>query len=190
MPQRKAGEAYLALPVSQRRDHIRGNPSGAVTLVEYGDFQCPYCGKAYPIVEKLLKEMGDDIRFVFRNFPLTQIHPDAQLAAEAAESAAAQGKFWEMHDALYENQAALDRQSLIGYAADLGLNLPQFQLELTEHTHLPRVKEDFSSGIRSGVNGTPSFFINERRHDGEWDLRSLMAAIEEEMEQEQESEAR
>jgi len=181
----KQGEAYLSLPVSDGRDHICGNPSGAVTLVEYGDFQCSYCGQAYPIVEKLLEKMGDEIRFVFRHFPLTQAHPDAQLAAEAAECAAAQGKFWEMHDALYENQQALDEQSLLGYAADLGLNLEQFQLELAEHTHLPRVREDFSSGVRSGVNGTPSFFINERRHDGPWDLESLMAAIEEEMEEEE-----
>ena len=184
MPNRKQAEAYLSLPVSDR-DHIRGNPSGAVTLVEYGDFQCPHCGRAYPIVEKLLQEMGDDIRFVFRHFPLSQIHPDAQAAAEAAECAAAQGKFWEMHDALYENQQALDEQSLVGYAADLELNVEQFQQELAGHTHLPRVREDFSSGVRSGVNGTPSFFINDRRYDGAWDLESLMAAIEEEMENEE-----
>ena len=181
---RKQDEAYLSLPVSDRRDHIRANPSGAVTLVEYGDFECPYCGQAYPIIEALLQQMGDDIRFVFRHFPLTQVHPDAQLAAEAAECAAAQGKFWEMHDALYENQDALDEQSLLRYAADLGLDMPRFEQELSQHTHLPRVREDFSSGVRSGVNGTPSFFINERRHDGPWDLESLMAAIEEEMEQE------
>jgi protein-disulfide isomerase len=180
-------ESQLTLPVSDRRDHIRGNPEGAVTLVEYGDFQCPYCGKAHPIITELLSRMGDDIRFVFRNFPLTQLHPDAQMAAEAAEAAAAQGKFWEMHDALYENQQALDQQSLIGYAADLDLNLPQFQMELAEHTHQPRVKEDFSSGVRSGVNGTPTFFINGRRHDGPWDLESLIAAVEEEMEQESEA---
>src|SRR5882672_6720245 len=99
MPRPEA-QAHLSVPVSERRDHIRGNPSGEVTLLEYGDFECPYCGQAYPIVEKLLQEMGDEIRFVFRHFPLTQIHPDAQLAAEAAEAAAAQGKFWEMHDAL------------------------------------------------------------------------------------------
>jgi|SRR5205809_903656 protein-disulfide isomerase len=183
MPRREA-EAHLSLPVSDRRDHISGNPSGAVTLVEYGDFECPYCGQAHPIIKELMQRKGDDIRFVFRHFPLTQIHPDAALAAEAAEAAAAQGKFWEMHDMLYENQDALDPQSLSSYAGDLDLNVPQFQLELHEHTHQPRVREDFTSGIRSGVNGTPSFFINGRRHDGAWDLESLMAAIEEEMEQE------
>jgi len=176
-------EAHLSQPVSDRRDHIR-NPSGAVTLVEYGDFQCPHCGRAHPILNELIERMGDDIRFVFRHFPLTQSHPDAQSAAEAAEAAAAQGKFWEMHDALYENQQALDPQNLSEYASDLDLNLPQFQLELAEHTHQPRVREDFMSGVRSGVNGTPTFFINGRRHDGAWDLESLMAAIEEEMEQE------
>jgi len=182
MPHRKEAEAYLSLPVSDRRDHIRGNPQGEVTLVEYGDFQCPHCGRAHPIVTELLERMGDDVRFVFRNFPLTQLHPDAQLAAEAAEAAGAQDKFWEMHDALYENQEALDAPSLLTYAADLELDLPRFESELAAHAHLPRVREDFSSGIRSGVNGTPSFFINERRHDGPWDLESLMAAIEEEME--------
>jgi len=188
MPQRdNETEGHLSLPVSDRRDHIRGNPRGEVTLVEYGDFQCPHCGRAHPIITQLLERMGDDIRFVFRHFPLTQMHPDAQLAAESAESAATQGKFWEMHDALYENQEALDPQSLSSYAADLDLNLPQFQLELAEHKHLPRVREDFSSGIRSGVNGTPTFFINGRRHDGAWDLDSLAAAIEEEMEQESEA---
>jgi len=177
-------EAQLTLPVSDRRDHIRGNPEGSVTLVEYGDFECPYCGKAHPILMELMQRMGDDIRLVFRHFPLTQLHPDAQMAAESAEAAGAQGRFWEMHDALYENQQSLDPQSLSGYAADLDLNLPQFQMELAEHTHQPRVREDFAGGIRSGVNGTPSFFINGRRHDGAWDLESLIAAIEEEMEQE------
>src|SRR3954467_13007109 len=110
-------ESQLTLPVSDHRDHIRGNPQGEVTLIEYGDFQCPHCGRAHPIITQLLERMGDDIRFVFRHFPLTQMHPDAQLAAGSAESAATQGKFWEMHDALYENQEALDPQSLSSYAA-------------------------------------------------------------------------
>ncbi len=182
--QPRQAEAQLALPVSDRRDHIRGNPTGRATLVEYGDFECPYCGRAHPIVKELMRRMGEDIRFVFRHFPMTQIHPQAELAAEAAEAAAAQGKFWEMHDALYENQPALEPQSLMGYASDLDLNLPQFQLELAEHRHRPRVREDFSSGVRSGVNGTPTFFINGRRHDGPWDLESLRAAIEEEIREE------
>jgi len=177
-------EAHLSAPVSDRRDHIRGNPSAGLTLVEYGDYQCPYCGAAHPIVNELLDNLGDEIRFVFRHFPLTQIHPQAQIAAEAAEAAGSQGKFWEMHDVIYENQHALDPQSLISYALDLNLNLPQFELELAEHRHLPRIREDFASGIRSGVNGTPSFFINGRRHDGPWDLPSLTAAIREDMQQE------
>ena len=185
--QHNQAEALLALPVSDRRDHIRGNPEGEVTLVEYGDFECPYCGQAHPIVTELLQRMGAEIRFVFRHFPLSQMHPHAQLAAEAAEAAAAQGKFWEMHDTLYENQQSLDPQSLVAYAADLDLDVPRFEAELAEHTHQPRVREDFSSGVRSGVNGTPSFFINGRRHDGPWDLESLAAAIEEEMEQESEA---
>ncbi len=180
-------EAHLSLPVSDRRDHIRGNPQGEVTLVEYGDFECPYCGQAHPILTELMRQKGDDIRLVFRHFPLSQIHPDAELAAEAAESAAAGGKFWEMHDTLYDNQQSLDPQSLVGYAGDLQLDISKFETELAEHKHQPRVREDFSSGVRSGVNGTPTFFINGRRHDGPWDLESLMSAIEEEMEQESEA---
>ena len=183
-PAPRQAEAYLSTPVSDRRDHIRGNPSGAVTLVEYGDYQCPHCGAAHPILIDLMDRLGEEVRFVFRHFPLIQIHPLAQTAAEAAEAAGSQGKFWEMHDTLYENQQALDPQSLISYALDLNLNAPQFELELAEHRHVPRIREDFSSGVRSGVNGTPSFFINGRRHDGPWDLSSLTAAIQQEMQQE------
>jgi len=135
-------------------------------------------------VKKVQKELGTRLRFVFRNFPITTSHPQAEWAAETAEAAAVQGRFWEMHDALFENQPALDPQSLISYALDLELNVPQFELELAEHRHLPRIREDFSSGVRSGVNGTPTFFINGRRHDGPWDLPSLTAAIQEEMQQE------
>ncbi len=183
-PAARQAEAYLAKPVSDHRDHIAGNPTAAVTLVEYGDFECPHCGAAHPIVEQLLDQLGDEIRFVFRHFPLTQIHPHAQDAAEAAEAAGSQEKFWEMHDTLYENQEALDPQSLVLYALQLNLNAPQFELELAEHRHIPRIREDFSSGVRSGVNGTPTFFINGRRHDGPWDLPSLAAAIQAEMHEE------
>jgi protein-disulfide isomerase len=181
MPQASSqAQATLSQPVSDRRDHIRGNPAAAVTLLEYGDFECPHCGRAHPILVDLMERIGNEVRFVFRHFPLSQIHPHAPLAAEAAEAAGAQRKFWEMHDTLFENQESLDPQSIMAYAAELDLNLPQFQLELAEHTQLPRVREDFSSGVRSGVNGTPTFFINGRRHDGPWDLPALMAAIEEE----------
>jgi protein-disulfide isomerase len=169
----------LTLAVSDRRDHIRGNPSSAMTLVEYGDFECPHCGQAHLVLGKLMDRMGDQVRLVFRHFPLAQIHPHAELAAEAAEAAGAQGQFWEMHDMLFENQDALDAPSLAAYAGELGLDLPRFELELVEHSRSPRVREDFASGVRSGVNGTPTFFINGRRHNAPWDLESLTQAIEE-----------
>jgi len=168
----------LTLPVSDLRDHIRGDSSAAVTLVEYGDFECPQCGQAYLVLGELMGQIEDQVRLVFRHFPLVQIHRHAELAAESAEAAAAQGQFWEMHGALFENQDALDVSSLVAYARALGLNLPQFELELAEHLHAARVREDFMSGVRSGVNGTPTFFINGKRHKGPWDLQSLTNAIE------------
>jgi protein-disulfide isomerase len=163
---------------TSQRDHIFGPASAAVTVVEYGDFECPYCGEAYPIVNKLLKRLGNRICFVFRHFPLSNAHPHAQHAAEAAEAAGAQGKFWEMHDLLYENQAALEDKDLIGYAANLGLDVARFTRELAGHHYAARVREDFLAGVRSGVNGTPSFFINGARHDGSYDFDSLLAGIE------------
>ncbi|MDB5174328.1 MAG: oxidoreductase [Phycisphaerales bacterium] len=171
----------LTLPISEDRDHILGPPNAPVTLVEYGDFECPYCGQAYWVLKELEAQMGDQTRMVFRHFPLTQIHPHAGRAAEAAEAAGAQGRFWEMHDMLYENQDALDDYDLVGYAQALGLDVRRFRAELLTGVYAPRVREDFLSGIRSGVNGTPTFFINGRRHDGPWDLDSLMAAIEPEI---------
>jgi protein-disulfide isomerase len=159
------------------RDHIFGPASAAVTLVEYGDFECPYCGEAYPIVKALQKRLGDRVCFVFRHFPLANAHPHAEHAAEAAEAAAAQGKFWEMHDLLYENQAALEDEDLTGYAAKLGLDVPRFTRELAGHHYAARVREDFLAGVRSGVNGTPGFFINGVRHDGSYDFDSLLAGI-------------
>jgi len=173
----------LALPVSDRRDHIRGAPTAPVTLVEYGDFECPHCGQAHYILDELMEQMADQVRLVFRHFPLTQIHPHAQRAAEAAEAAAAQDAFWEMHDMLFENQDALDDESLLDYAQAIGLDTPRFQAELLRSVYTPRVKEDFLSGVRSGVNGTPTFFINGRRHDGPRDLESLALAIETELEE-------
>jgi len=167
----------LTLPVGAR-DHIQGPESAPVTLVEYGDYQCPYCGAAYPIVKSVQRRLGDRLRFVFRNFPLSEMHPFALGAAEAAEAAGAQGKFWEMHDRLFENQRALDAPHLVQSARQLGLDIPQFEHALAEHTYAPRVHEDFLSGARSGVNGTPTFYINGRRHDGSYDLETLLAAIE------------
>jgi len=150
-----------------------------VTLVEYGDYQCPYCGQAYPIVKEIQQSLGQKLRFVFRNFPISTSHPHAQHAAEAAEAAAAQGKFWEMHDHLYENQHALDDQHLIRYAADLGLNAERFHSDFTGHVYAARVREEFMGGVRSGVNGTPTFFINGNRHDDSFDFDTLLAALEE-----------
>jgi len=161
------------------KDHMQGPPDAPVTLVEYGDYECPYCGEAYPVVKALQERLGDQICFVFRNFPLAQAHPHAEEAAEAAEAAASQGKFWEMHDLLYENQDALEPEDLVKYARALRLELPRFVLEMREHVYKERVREDFRSGVRSGVNGTPTFFINGVRHNGPFDLRSLLAATEE-----------
>src|SRR3954471_13029704 len=175
MPERIEGPT-LSMPVSESRDHIQGPRSAPVTLVEYGDFECPYCGEAYGILQELHARVGEQVRLVFRNFPLTQVHPHAERAAEAAEAAAAHGRFWPAHDMLYEHQDALEDDDLIAYAAQLGLDLDRFQIDLAQGTYADRVREDFMSGVRSGVNGTPTFFVNGRRHDGSWDLRSLTAA--------------
>ena len=174
----KLKESQLTLPVSEERDHIRGPASAAVTLVEYGDFECPHCGRAHYILNELLAQFADDVRLCFRHFPLAQVHPHAEPAAEASEAAAAQGQFWEMHDVLFENQDSLDDESLGEYAQELGLDLVMFLRDLSAGVYTDRVREDFMSGVRSGVNGTPTFFINGRRHDGPWDLESLAAAIE------------
>jgi protein-disulfide isomerase len=170
--------AKLKPPVGAN-DHVQGSAKAPVTLVEYGDYECPYCGEAYSVVKALQERLGDQMRFVFRNFPLAQAHPHAEHAAEAAEAAAAQGKFWEMHDMLYENQDALEDEDLVRYARALHLDVPRFVKEMKAGTYTERVREDFRSGVRSGVNGTPSFFINGARHDGAYDLASLLAAIEE-----------
>jgi len=170
--------AALTLPVSEERDHIQGPKEAAVTLVEYGDYECPYCGAAYPIVKEVQARMGDRLRFVFRNFPITTSHPHAERAAEAAEAAASQGPFWQMHDLLYENQKRLSDQDLRAYADTVGLDLDSFDKELAEHVHAERVREDFMSGVRSGVNGTPTFYVDGVRHDDSYDLETLLAALE------------
>ena len=169
--------AKLSLPVSER-DHMQGSPAASVTLVEYGDFECPHCGAAHLIVKKIQKMVGDQLRFVFRHFPLTQMHPHAERAAEAAEAAGAQGRFWQMHDLLFENQQTLSDRHLLLFAEALDLDTERFARELAEGVHQPRVREDFMSGVRSGVNGTPTFFINSIRHDGAFDLDPLLYAIE------------
>jgi protein-disulfide isomerase len=147
-----------------------------VTLVEYGDYECPYCGMAYPIVKQVQAHFGDRLRFVFRNFPLGEIHPHAQHAAEAAEAAAAQGKFWEMHDRIFEHQKRLRDEDLRDYAAAEGLDADRFAVDLSGHAFAERVREDFMSGVRSGVNGTPTFFINGVRFEGDWTNAGAFAA--------------
>jgi protein-disulfide isomerase len=170
-------ESVLVLPVSPVRDHIRGPATAPVTLVEYGDYECPHCGAAHAIIDAVQARMGPALCFVFRHFPLTTIHPRAEPAAEAAEAAGAQGKFWAMHDVLFENQEQLAGPHLLAYAETLDLDLALFAGDLAEHVHAPKVREDFMSGVRSGVNGTPTFFINGVRHDGPWDAASLLAAL-------------
>jgi protein-disulfide isomerase len=167
----------LTLAVSAR-DHAQGPAEAPVTLVEYGDFECPHCGRAYPIVKQIQKRMGARLRFVFRNFPLKESHPHAEHAAEAAEAAGAQGKFWEMHDRLFERQFALEDENLLEYATELGLDAKRLGADLVERRFQPRVREDFRSGVTSGVNGTPTFFINGARYDADWDVESLLAALE------------
>jgi protein-disulfide isomerase len=166
----------LTLPVGPR-DHAQGPENAPVTLVEYGDYECPHCGRAYPIVKRVQKQLGKRLRFVFRNFPLTNLHPHAQHAAEAAEAAASQDRFLEMHDALFEHQPALDDRHLATYASAIGLDLPRFERELADHAHASRVREDFLSGVRSGVNGTPTFFINGTRYEDSWDEETLAQAL-------------
>ncbi len=158
-------------------DHTQGPEDAPVMLVQYGDYECPYCGEAYPIVRQIQGKLGANLRFAFRNFPLTMSHPHAQHAAEAAEAAAAQGRFWEMHDYLYEHQKALDDDSLIKHAEKLGLDVDRFRREMATHGYADRIRRDVQSGMRSGVNGTPTFFINGTRHDGSYDFKTLLGAI-------------
>jgi protein-disulfide isomerase len=157
----------LTPPVSAD-DHIAGPDDAPITLVEYGDYECPYCGMAYPVVKAVQRELGSRLRFVFRNFPLAETHPHARHAAQVAEAAGAQGKFWEMHDMIFEHQQALEDDDLIGYARALGLDAERVARELEAGSYAKRVRDNFRSGVRSGVNGTPTFFINGQRYDGSW----------------------
>jgi protein-disulfide isomerase len=169
--------AILVLPVTPGRDHIRGPVRAPVSLVEYGDYQCPHCGEAHPVVNALIGEMGPVLRFVYRHFPITTIHPNAEIAAEMAEAAGLQGHFWEMHDMLFENQDRLSMPHLLSYAETLHLDMDKVDQELRRAARA-KVREDFVSGVRSGVNGTPTFYINGLRYDGPVDLESLVAACE------------
>jgi protein-disulfide isomerase len=164
----------LTLPAGDR-DHSQGPADAQVTLVEYGDFECPDCGIAHGLIDEVLHEVV--VRFVYRHFPLSSMHPHAVIAAQAAEAAAAQGKFWQMYDVLFLNQDALDPDDLIGYAEAIGLDLPRFIDEMEREVYAAKVQEDFASGVRSGVSGTPTFFLNGRRWDGPRETRFIVAAI-------------
>jgi Na+/H+ antiporter NhaA len=184
---RAAGQAGVAEPlvdlvdpVDPERDHLRGPTSAPVTVVEYGDFECPYCGQAEPVIRQLLAQFGNELRYVFRHLPLIDVHEHAQLAAEAAEAAGAQERFWEMHDLLFAHQDALGLDDLDGYAAELGLDVERFSWELRSRKHAQRVARDVESADQSGVAGTPTFFINGHRHHGAYDLATLTGMVERE----------
>jgi Na+/H+ antiporter NhaA len=166
----------LVVPVDPARDHLRGPAKAPVTVVEYGDFECPYCGQAEPAVRELLRDFGD-VRYVWRHLPLRDVHPEAELAAEAAEAAARQGAFWEMHDRLFDHQDALSARDLIGHAAALGLDTERFAADLRKHVGMAHVNQDVDSADLSGVSGTPTFFINGKRHYGAYDIESLSRAV-------------
>jgi Na+:H+ antiporter, NhaA family len=167
----------LTQPVGER-DHVKRSLDAPVVLVEYGDYECPHCQEVYPILHELKERMGNRLAYIYRHFPISRQHPNAQLAAEAAEAAAAQGKFWEMHHRLFTHQNELGFDDLLRHASAIGLDAELFRRDLEEHTYADRVREDFISGVRSGVNGTPTFYINDTRYDGAWDFESLLEAIE------------
>jgi protein-disulfide isomerase len=159
-------------------DHVRGAVDAPLTLVEYGDFECPYCGMAYPIVKQVERELGDELRVVFRHFPLRQQHPHAVHAAQAAEAAAEHGRFWEMHDVIFEHQGALEDDDLVGYARGIGIDAADLGRALAEERYANVVRAHFRDGVKSGVNGTPTFFVNGSRFDGDWrSPAELIAAL-------------
>jgi Na+:H+ antiporter, NhaA family len=165
-------------PALSGEDHVDGPDGAELELVMYGDFQCPYCAAAYPIVRRVRERLAGRLLFAFRHFPLRDIHPDAQRAAEASEAAAAQGAFWPMHNRIYESRGRLGAGDLAAHAAELGLDRERFVAELEGAVHAPRVQRDVDSGEASGVTGTPGFFVNGRLHSGAFDTGSLVAALE------------
>jgi protein-disulfide isomerase len=167
----------LSEEVDPARDHIRGSEDARVTLVEYGDYQCPYCGQAEVVIRELLVSFGDDLRYVWRHLPLNDVHANAQMAAEASEAAAAQGAFWEMNDKLLQHQDELTAPDLRRYAEELGLDVERFWDELRRREYEPRVAEDVATADASGVAGTPSFFINGRRYEGAYDIETLTSVV-------------
>jgi protein-disulfide isomerase len=180
--QSRSDRARLAVPVDER-DHVLGPASAEVTLLEYGDFECPYIRRARPVVRRIGQDFAGRLLFVFRDFPLTRIHPHAQAAAEAAAAAASQGRYWEMHELLLKNQRHLKDEDLRRYVEQLGLDPERFGWELAEHAHARRVHEDLRGGLKSGVRGTPTFFVNGLCHDGPNDLAALRAAVENALEE-------
>jgi protein-disulfide isomerase len=163
----------LKPPVSEK-DHIQGDKNAPIELVEYGDYQCPHCGAAYPIIKSIQKKLGNKLKFVFRNFPLAESHPNATNAAIATEAAAVQGKFWEMHDAVFEHQRDLSDAALIKCAQKTGLDISKFKSDFDKQEIQDKVQSDLESGVRSGVNGTPSFFINGKKYNDSWDEAVLL----------------
>jgi protein-disulfide isomerase len=168
----------LAVPVSPR-DHSQGPATAAVTLVQYGDYECPYTRQSTTVVRAIQQQLGDQLRFVFRNFPLTEIHPHALHAAFAAEAAATQGRFWEMHDYIFHHQHTLEDSDLEQFAAAVGLDMQQFARDMAERPYIGRIEEDLQSGLRSGVRGTPTFFLSGVLYPGSWEQEALLAALQE-----------
>jgi protein-disulfide isomerase len=166
----------LRIPVSEK-DHIHGSMNAPIELLQYGDYQCPFCWKAYPIVKDLQRQLGERLRFVFRNFPLTKVHPHAKIAAMASEAADQQGKYWKMHDLLYENHKRLNYDSLLEYAAKLELDIPRFEKDMQNKELEEKIESEFYHGLRSGVNATPTFFINGEKYLDSWDNNNLLEFI-------------
>src|SRR6218665_453990 len=164
-------------PAVSAKDHLQGDPAAGIELVEYGDYQCSHCGHAYPIIKEVQQVLGDRLKFVFRNFPLAEIHPDARLAAVAAEAANRQGQFWEMHDILFENKQNLHFSHLVEYATRLGLDIDQFKADMNDQDLMEIVESDFESGVRSGVNGTPTFFVNGHKYSGNWEAAPFISFL-------------
>jgi protein-disulfide isomerase len=173
-------QALLSIPVGPD-DHVSGPPDAKLTLVEYGDYQCPYCGQAFPIVERLRTHFDDSMRFVFRNLPLADMHPHAEAAAEVAEAVGRQGKFWEIHDTLYEHQRDLSDKALRHYIEEVGANVDEAMKEVAGGGPRDRVEADFEGAIRSGANGTPTFFVNGVRYDGSWQYEPFLEFLTEEL---------
>lgn len=182
MPANESSEPSFDLLPLRPDDHVRGGENARITLVEFGDYECPGCATAYTAIKRLETEMGDDLRFVFRHFPYSKLHPHAELAAQAAEASGAQGKFWDMHEALFADQDALEFDDLVARAEKLQLDIDSFREALNNETYLDRVRTDFRSGVQNGVFSTPGIFLNGIRHNGSFDYDTLHEVIQREME--------